>query len=165
MLSDLSHASAPASARRRVVAAARSLVGTPWRHQGRSAARVRGGLDCAGLVIVAGRMAGVLHDEADVTGYRRDPDARTMVGALAAWGRPVLVAQPGDVAAMRVASSAYPHHVGIVSDLPDGRLGLIHSFASLRRVVEHALDEPGQSISVVGYWSFRGLEDEPWRPW
>lgn len=37
------------------VAAARSYIGVPWKHQGRS----RAGLDCIGLIILAGRDIGI----------------------------------------------------------------------------------------------------------
>ena len=150
--------------RKRVVEAARSLIGQPWRHQGRTPANGKwGGIDCAGLIVLTGRMAGVLSDDADLAGYHRQPDGRTMLALLSKWGTPVLKPQPGDVAALIVQGASRPQHLGIVSDLPDGRLGLVHACARRRRVVENSLDATGQSVSVVGYWAFNGLEDEPWR--
>jgi cell wall-associated NlpC family hydrolase len=151
-------------ARKRVVEAARSLKGTPWRHQGRSRSNGRwGGIDCAGLIVVTGRIAGVLPEDADLAGYRRTPDGRMMLALLSRWGTPVLKPQPGDVAAPIVKGASRPQHLGIVSELPDGRLGLVHACARRRRVVENSLDAPGQPITVVGYWAFAGLEDEPWQ--
>ena len=38
-----------------IVAAARSWLGVPWRHQGRA----RQGIDCAGLVVLVGRGLGL----------------------------------------------------------------------------------------------------------
>jgi cell wall-associated NlpC family hydrolase len=38
-----------------IIAAARSWLGVPWRHQGRT----RQGVDCAGLVVLVGRGLGL----------------------------------------------------------------------------------------------------------
>lgn len=47
------------------IQAARSYLGTPWRHQGRS----RRGIDCGGLVALAMRDIG--HPGQDIAGYGR----------------------------------------------------------------------------------------------
>ena len=64
-----------------VVAQARTWLGTPWRHQGRSPR----GVDCAGLVVLVARALGLA--DHDVAGYGRHssghsrgpPDTRRIV--------------------------------------------------------------------------------------
>jgi cell wall-associated NlpC family hydrolase len=148
------------SIRRRVVEVARSMVGTPWRHQGRNATIGKwGGIDCAGLIVLTGRAAGVLPEDAELRGYRRSPDGRTMIALLSKWGTRVSEPRPGDVAALVVRGAQVPQHLGIISELPDGRLGLIHACARHRRVVENSIGDRDQLTRIIGYWSFRALEE------
>jgi hypothetical protein len=111
---------------------ARTYLGTKWAHQGRA----RHGLDCVGLVVKAFEQYGIR----DVTDYGRDPHDGLLERRIAEqFGPPIPKSQmlPGDVVCM-----AFPRvvrHVGIISDHPYG-LGLIHTYSSLKRVTEHALD-------------------------
>ena len=56
-----------------IVAAARSWLGVPWRHQGRT----RQGVDCAGLVVLVGRELGLA--DYDTTAYGRRPEGQGFV--------------------------------------------------------------------------------------
>ena len=87
------------------IAAARSYLGTPWRHMGRN----RAGLDCIGLVLVAARDAGLsLPDPAP---YEREPaDARLVLEASRLASR-VSSPAPGDVMVFR--TTRHVGHVGI----------------------------------------------------
>lgn len=114
-------------------AAARALVGTPFRLHGRN----ERGLDCLGLAWLAARRCGV--DLPDVHDYDALPPLAAVVPRLAA----VLpsagpIVKPGDLAVFAVAQRHA--HLGIVSRLDGGRLGVIHAYAPLARVVEHGLD-------------------------
>jgi hypothetical protein len=61
---------------------------------------------------------------------------------------------PGDVLLLTWAED--PHHMAIVSEL-DGELGLIHSYAQVKRVVEHRLD--GKWLArIVSAFEFPGIE-------
>jgi NlpC/P60 family putative phage cell wall peptidase len=116
--------------RAEVVAQARTWVGTRWQHQG----RIKGvAVDCAGLIIGVARELGLA--DAQVDGYSPLPDGMTLQRYCAQYMQPIRLdeAQPGDVVTM--AWDRHPQHIGILTDV-----GLIHSYAHGRGVVEHALD-------------------------
>lgn len=126
------------------IAAARSLVGVPFKHCGRT----RAGIDCIGLVRFA--LLAVGHEVADDRKYGRHPEPeglRLQATLRAHFGEPVSGFQPGDVVLMRWAK--LPNHVAVVGDYPYGGLSLIHAVAQERRVVEHRL---------AGVWPGRILE-------
>lgn len=111
-----------------VVEAARAYRGVPWRHQGRS----RTGMDCAGLIVLAYRDAGV--ELKDLIGYTRHPWRDGLVGALRDNFKSVEGApQPGDVLLFRVTKE--PQHLAIATDR-----GMIHSHVGSPGVVEHGMD-------------------------
>ena len=117
-----------------VIACARSWIGTRWQHQ----ARLKGvACDCAGLVIGVARELGL--SSFDFTAYGRVPHGgaleRICGEQMVKIGR--LQARPGDVLLMTWSNE--PHHVGFLSDL-GGRAGIIHSYAQVRKVVEHGMD-------------------------
>jgi cell wall-associated NlpC family hydrolase len=99
------------------VAAARSYVGVPWRHQGRS----RLGIDCVGLLVCAARDCGL--EVEDVTAYERVPDGRSLIRLLRRHCAPAAFA---DLAAGDIALMGRPAtHVGILTGgYPP--FGLIH---------------------------------------
>jgi cell wall-associated NlpC family hydrolase len=119
--------------RAKIVAEARSWIGTPFRHQG----RLKGvGVDCAGLVIEVGRALGLdVHDE---TGYAAVPDGVSMqrscdaqMGRIERYGH-------GDV--VLFSFGRHPQHLGIVADYASGGNSLIHAYAPNGRVVETIFD-------------------------
>lgn len=115
------------------VAAARALLGVPFRLHGRNAR----GLDCLGLAWLAARRCGVCLP--DVHDYDQLPPVATVVPRLSA----VLPAAGPTVDAGQLAVFAVAGrhaHLGIVSSLACGRFGVIHAYAPLGRVVEHGLD-------------------------
>jgi hypothetical protein len=117
------------------VNAARSMVSkATWRHRGRQPHAV----DCIGLLVVSGRLAG-LHVE-DEKGYGREPwEDRLRKGLARRFGAelPASEAQAGDVALLRW-SKGEPSHTGIIANHPDGGLSLIHAH-TLRGVIEQSL--------------------------
>jgi NlpC/P60 family putative phage cell wall peptidase len=112
-----------------MIAAARSCLGTPFHHQGRSPGV---GLDCIGLIVIALRAAGfTVHDRAD---YGRRPDGKSLVAALHAHGaHPVPTLAAGDIVLFRY--DGQPQHAALATG-PDR---MIHSFAPAGKVVETAL--------------------------
>lgn len=119
------------------IAAARSYVGVPFHHQGRT----RHGVDCVGLVVCAAREIGIAL--ADRTDYPRDPNGllpMEMARQLAA----VESARPGDILLMRFRGE--PQHVAILAGET-----LIHSYASIGRVVEHGQDAKWRRRVVAAY--------------
>jgi cell wall-associated NlpC family hydrolase len=109
-----------------LITAARAYLGVPFAHQGRS----RHGLDCIGLLVLAARDAGArIEDRAD---YPRDPNGLLPV-ELARQFDAVEDRQPGDLLLMRFAGE--PQHLALCAGDT-----VIHSYASIRRVVEHRID-------------------------
>ena len=118
------------------VAAARSYLGVPFRHQGRS----RRGVDCAGLFAVA------VHDMGkpyyNVEAYSREPSNNGLRdAAIANLGDAIPKDQMrhGDVVLLQFVGE--PCHVGIITDYPDGGFALLHTFAQVKKVVEHRMDQ------------------------
>lgn len=127
------------------VAAARSRVGTRWRHRGRQPWAI----DCVGLVVLAARDAGLIIP--DELYYGREPwDDMLRRRCREEFGQElqVSVAQPGDVAVVRFGRHE-PSHVGIVGDHPHG-LSLIHSH-NLHGVIEQRIDEHIARMFVCVY--------------
>lgn len=120
--------------RQAFIVAARSYLGTRFRHMGRGAR----GLDCAGLVIVS--LAAIGRPFNDAEAYGREPKAQGLRAALFDnLGPPVLGLREGDVVLMSFRGE--PSHVGIVTGYPDGGFALLHTFAQAKRVVEHRMDQ------------------------
>jgi cell wall-associated NlpC family hydrolase len=106
-----------------------------FRHQGRS----RRGVDCAGLVSVCLQASG--RAVVDCAAYGRQPINQGLRGYLVRnFGDPVPKEEmrPGDVPLMRFRGE--PSHVGIVANHPHGGLSLIHSYAQVKKCVEHRID-------------------------
>lgn len=129
-----------------VVEAARSYIGVPWKHLGRS----RKGVDCAGLLILAVKDAeGIDLDTPER--YGRDPfkgalEAYCEKCATLVWsGRKGQctygLLKPGDGVVMAPAS--LPRHLGIIGDDPMYPCSLIHADGSpgVGKVVAHGLSD------------------------
>lgn len=139
-----------------VVAAARSALDTPFKHQGR---RVGKGLDCAGLLVHV--MTTLGFTVADRDGYSRHPSGSELEAALAenvALGLlvtgPLNDVQAGDFVLMRFEGERESRHLGIIG--PGGTL--IHSWAKVRKVCEHRIDAQW-SRRIVAAWRVAGVEE------
>lgn len=121
------------------VAAARSMVGKPFKHQGRALH----GVDCVGLVSYA--LAAVGRTVEDRRDYGRNPIRDGLRGVLMAhYGAPADGMQVGDVALMRWLTNNGVdlfNHVAIIGDYYLGGFSLIHALAINGAVVEHRLAE------------------------
>lgn len=120
-----------------LIAEARSLLGVPWVHQGRSVA----GLDCIGFVMLACKNSGLDMLAAlgcqDRTDYGREP---TVAGLQALQNGAVQIQEPepGCLMFIRFHRAKFPQHFGILT-----REGtLIHAHSTAGRVVEHRYGEP-----------------------
>ncbi len=89
--------------------AARSYIGVPWLHHGRS----RHGLDCVGLLVLAARDIGKPGE--DYFGYTRSPEPRDLVRHLLRQVRRVPRGQlsAGHIVTLRLRDLP---HVGIVGN-------------------------------------------------
>lgn len=125
-----------------ITTAARLLLDTPFKHQG----RIPGvALDCAGLVVAVAQALGL--PVADQTGYSRSPSGGLLEAALDS--QPCLQripgpAQEGDVVLMRFKGD--PQHLGIVAGG-----NLIHAWQVVGKVVEHRFDPEWQRRTVRVY--------------
>ncbi len=130
--------------RLRLVEAARTCLGTPFHHQGRTPGV---GLDCIGLVVVALRAVGFrVQDRQD---YAPRPDGQSLEKALREHGFTPLPSgeppQPGDVLLFRY--DGQPQHVALATS----PTALIHAFAPAGRVVETSLGASWRR-RLVGRW-------------
>ncbi len=116
--------------------AARRYLDAPYLHQGRGV----GGFDCLGLLLQVARDVGQDFSAWDRTDYGWRPEPQPLMAALEQHLLPCAQPAPGDVALFRLQGN--PQHLGIFSQLPDGRLGLIHAYAPIGRVVEHGYGGP-----------------------
>lgn len=126
-----------------VLAAAKSAIGTPFRHQGRTLR----GLDCAGLAIHCAQAAGIAtYDETD---YPRQPGGGRLEAAFDKQPElkriNVSEMMPGDVLLMTFEGQ--PQHVAIAGN--NGTI--IHAYETLGRVVEHGLNDFWRKRIVRAY--------------
>jgi cell wall-associated NlpC family hydrolase len=127
-----------------VVAAARAHLHPPaiFRHRGRSRTR----LDCLGLVIRSLAAVGAVVQDREA--YGRDPVNDGLRAAVVEHlgdpfaTSPVQLAQlaPGDLVLMKWHTE--PNHIAVVTDYVLGGLAIIHAYAQVGCVVEHALADP-----------------------
>lgn len=137
----------------RIVAEARSWIGTPYRHQ----AGVKGaGADCLGLVRGVWRV--VIGPEPEgVPAYTPDwSEASGREDLLAAgmrWmcAKPVADMGPGDVVLFRMRGDAVAKHLGIIAQIRPYP-GFIHAYSG-HGVVENALSGPW-ARRIVACFSF-----------
>jgi len=137
-----------AAERMAFIAAARSLVGVPFKHRGRS----ERGIDCLGVVAYALRAVG--REPVDERVYERNPSAdapRLRASLIAHFGEPVPALVPGCVVSM--AWHDLENHVAVIGSYPTDGLSLIHATAAEQRVIETRYGEP---------WPRRVIE--AWRP-
>lgn len=124
-----------------ILAAARSCLETPFRHQGRIPGR---SLDCAGLAVVALQSVGIPVD--DVRGYSRLPHKGRLQAALDA--QPALERvtdiQAGDILLMKFGSE--PQHLAICAGET-----IIHAYEQAGKTCEHGFTDEWRNRVVRAY--------------
>lgn len=134
----------------RLVSAARSYTGVPFRHRGRRP----GALDCAGLVWIAYKDCGL--ELPDFRLYGPEPHEDGLVTHVtAALGAPVALKPKsfdllrcGDV--VLICFEQDPHHLALIADYPLGGFSLLHADGFTGRVIEQRLSsEQLQKITHV----------------
>lgn len=144
--------------RDQIVAEARSWLGVPWRHQGRS----RVAIDCAGLLECVGKATGAI----DYTGpvdYRRESNGAKFLRHFARAGcreKSAALARDGDILVFVIVGGALPRHCGIRATRA-GVPTFIHSYGapSWRQVIEE--DLAGLWLSkLVACWQYPMIEGD-----
>lgn len=132
-----------------IVPYARTLIGIPWAHEGRT----DGGMDCIGFVQNVGAHFGVPFE--DLKGYDAAPNGLKFLNHLLKYLTivPGAVYQDGSIGVFR--QYRYPMHVGIFATR-DGRRTLIHSSRTAGGVVEVGFVSPQNIVMVL---DFPGVED------
>lgn len=131
----------------RVIDAARSWVGVPFRHQGRD----RSGIDCVGLPIVICKDLGVLPAEFDVANYGRLPTGQ-IIELLQRQCKKLSEPVPGSLVV--IAWDKLAAHVAICTGPT-----IVHSYQSVGRVIEHGYR--GRWLRVThSIWALPGVRYE-----
>lgn len=132
----------------RVLAEARKLIRTPWRHLGRNEA----GLDCIGLVLLAASRAGIVLP--DPSPYAREPSEQKLRQGLASVldHVPLPEVAPGNVLVMNLG--LYAGHVGLyATHRVYGAPSVVHAYLPRRCVVEELLQQ--HDAVLTGAYRFR----------
>lgn len=127
--------------------AAAKLVGTAFRHQGRSA---MSGLDCSGLLVLAHQMVGL--DVSDFKGYSCPPRPRDLVDGLQRNCAELREAKVGCVILFRAPNKRAAQHTAI--DAGGGMM--IHSEIG-KGVIRERWRGTAQTDRILGYFGHRGV--------
>lgn len=120
---------------RSVVTVARTFIGTPYLHQGRSPGN---GLDCIGVPILVCRTLGLLPKTFDFLSYGRDGSGK-LETIVAQYCNPLDSPRLGALLLFKaVPNQTVAQHAAICSDW-DGGLGMIHAYQNIGSVREHEL--------------------------
>lgn len=114
------------------VAEARTWIGTPFLHQGRT----RHGIDCAGVAIKCAHRLGI--STFDIDGYSRVPSNGMMRRLLREHTEEIPLANIDIADLLHMAFATEPQHIVIVSSIDP--VMIIHADSVVGRVVEHRLD-------------------------
>lgn len=144
----------------RIVAQARTYLGVPFHHAGRS----RAGLDCAGLLLCVARDLGLT--DWDLTDYTVQVDRLSLerhlsrfcyvvaFGPLAPVGEWGYQPEAGQIALFSTDGGEHGHHLGICTGE-----GLIHACSKFGKVVEHSYGNIWRRRTVAIY-QWRGEADD-----
>lgn len=129
-------------ARSQIVAAARSLIGTPFHHQGRVAGK-DGGIDCIGLLVCVARILGVPHEDIVNYAWATEPGQRLLEELRRHLTSGSTKVSDGSVLVFWIQTYGRPTHIGIRTTLADGRPGIVHADGrpGINRAVEIGLTD------------------------
>jgi hypothetical protein len=148
------------AARSDIVRIARTYLGTPFHHRGRTPGVA---LDCAGLLVCDARELGLVSADFDVPSYTATPD-----GTMIEWCDRYMGAratkksmQPGDAICLitQREPGAPEQHLGILADYRHGGLSIIHASNDRlhKGVIEHRLIF-SPAFRFAAAWSFPGIQ-------
>lgn len=135
-----------------LVAEARTWKGTPFHHQGRLKGP-KGGVDCVGLLVGIARHFGIPHE--DTIDYPKRPTGDILVRTLARFMHPIALGQAkkGDVVVCWYHEPEHPVHALILTGEK-----MLHTYALVRKVVEHNIDDWWRKRFVCAF-RFPGIVD------
>lgn len=114
-----------------LIAQARSLIGVPWKHQGRALC----GVDCIGLIDLSFKGAGIdwakLIGVADRRDYGRNAQPH-LLRLVSDYCEPISAPVNGCLIVMKFPQERYPRHFGIYANG-----NIIHADARAGHVTEH----------------------------
>lgn len=141
--SQFSHSLKSALIRQQIIEVARSIIDTPYVHQG----RVKGvGVDCIGTILIVARELNLTDFE--ISGYgRRSEGVEMYEEFLNQCGKPVDNPMPGDI--LMFAEKDW-RHCGILA-YKNEELTLIHTHRVVKKCVEHRLDDYWRSLAVAAF--------------
>jgi len=119
--------------REEIVDSARSWVGVPYLHQGRT----RKGVDCIGLLACIAKQFQI--SDYDETDYGRRPSGLHMRRVLQDNLQPIALADLREADILHMATDNEPLHVAVVSRA--NPLYIIHSSSDFGKVIEQRLDD------------------------
>lgn len=131
-----------------IVECAHTLIGVPFRHQGRTLR----GLDCVGVPIYIAKAVGFKEWNAPPYGPR--PNMAMFEKLIRESGStpvPFKEVAHGDM--LRMLSYRYPVHIGIYEIMPNGAEYVIHAFQPYKKVARSRLT-PKEWDKVHSIWRF-----------
>jgi cell wall-associated NlpC family hydrolase len=141
--------------RDQIVAAARELLGTRFRHQGRRPGR---SLDCVGVARDVGITLKQIAADYDFRAYGRLPDPLKMRTELDSLLDPIELrtADAGDV--ILISSKGWSIHLGILARGARGQLTIIHTTKEVGRCFECDYEPEWRGSSRMAF-RYRGVSD------
>jgi len=128
--------------------AAFDLVGTPYRHQGRS----KHGIDCGGLVVLTGRKVGLIPENWDIKYYVQSEVLVKYTPRFQEIARlnPVVEIRPGQILLFKMGGA--PRHFGIMTRFNK----FVHCDMQHGTIVSRLNDKWRRRIYQT--WTFKGLK-------
>lgn len=132
----------------RIVEVARSYLGVPYLHQGRS----HNGMDCWGLLYAVGEEVELLPEDLDVPADYGPMADQRMPETIEKYCVKTDAMEAGVVALIRWPGSQRAGHMGILTADPH----IIHSYSQVGKVVEHGFR--GRWIKLLdSLWKLPGV--------
>lgn len=132
-----------------ITAKAREWLGTPWQHN----QQCKGyGVDCIRFIEAIASEAGFPVGEIP-SNYSRSASETGLLDHLNrhAIALPLNEDAIGEDEILVFKFGGVPHHLGFSTQLPDGRVGMIHASSRDRKVVEHGLDDVWLRVLCARY--------------
>jgi len=138
--------------RSQIVQTAKSYLGVPWTHQGRS----RAGVDCVGLVVAVAGDLGILPPDLVIPPYRTRPDA-SLLSYFDTHMTPVSLRAIKDGTVVIFAYGGSPYHAGIVVNVNSS--AIVHAYAAHRKVVPDHLEASTKGRTLIRAYDYPGVTD------